>query len=232
MSTSTQQLIVMAQARAAEDTEHAYTKVPNFQPHTWVWLAMRDAYNAGMEDAQQAVQPAEQPRGEPVIRMHVTSKDGALWYNFDREGCTSELKVGTQLLFADPKPEQAAGDGVVAEFSASQMNAVASRLERDVAWAVSMLRSSATPRPAVTTAGEGVTAEDVINAFSDELHDVFVDCDGEITESAIRNALERSIRKAGTFPVADFEIEGGLLTQEQRETLVRRAIDAQKGGNR
>jgi hypothetical protein len=68
-----------------------------------------------------------------------------------------------------------------------------------------------------------VTAEEVINAFHDELHDVFVDCNGEITESAIRNALERSIRKACKFPVADFEIEGGLLTQEQRNTLVRDA---------
>lgn len=36
---------------------------------------------------------------------------------------------------------------VVGEFAPSQMNSVASRLERDVAWAVSMIRSAAQPRP-------------------------------------------------------------------------------------
>lgn len=66
MSKSTQELIGMAQARAAADTEHAYTQVPDFNPHTWVWLAMRDAYNDGMTDAINAHLDKHSGGGEVV----------------------------------------------------------------------------------------------------------------------------------------------------------------------
>lgn len=56
-TTSTQQLIALAKNRASADTEHSYTKAPDFEPHTWVWLAMRDAYHAGVTDAAQPGEP-------------------------------------------------------------------------------------------------------------------------------------------------------------------------------
>ncbi len=136
MSTaSTQELIAIAQVRADEDTEHAYTQVPDFQPHTWVWLAMRDAYNRGRTDAtedltaQQASQPAEQPRGEVLdapAKVGVAHfGKGVRWatviacaqrayvHKDDPNLTDEQIAAFRDTFIAQPKPEQAASDDVL-----------------------------------------------------------------------------------------------------------------------
>jgi len=226
------------------------------------WATGGDFYEDFLPDVENAVSVAlaegytpsaqpkpEQPRGEvldaPAKVGAVVLGRGVPWesviacaqrayaYKDDFKITPEQGESFRNAVTAQPKPEQAVGDGVVAyaivdpsDMEIEQLCTSKDELEQ---WRVEGTEivplCFATTRPAVATPVE-VTADDVINSFHDELHDVFVDCEGEITESAIRNALERAISKAGKFPVADFEIEGGLLTQEQRNVLVRDARSA------
>ncbi|SEO77076.1 hypothetical protein SAMN02800692_2037 [Luteibacter sp. UNC138MFCol5.1] len=112
------QMVRIAQNYARVDTDHAYTKVPNFMPHDWVVAAMCAAYDAGRQNI--------------IDGTHI-------------EGYTPEAIESVRRIFA--------------------------------------------PRPAVVTAGDGVTDEMVRRATAAYVDAAPSDCPVDVVPARIRAAI-------------------------------------------
>lgn len=106
------------------------------------------------------------------------------------------------------------------------------KVDADLSRLAAAINKAANTAPPAQPAAQGeadgwpVLAEELSKTFSAEIYDLFADAD-EITQSSVVNALERAIKKHCKFPVADFDdydLEGVLLTIEQRQKVVKEAM--------
>jgi len=123
---------------------------------------MRESATGGFVSYEDHIAALAHPR--PTVTpeprdsdLHAAASDAhheiarAVWEHMNRRSAPGAIMTMayTAVLHVLSKAAPTGGQAgeVVGEFAPSQMNSVASRLERDVAWAVSMIRSAAQPRP-------------------------------------------------------------------------------------